>query len=86
MIKELLLFFSQIKIIYKPKKIETKIKNENLQKIFEKNTNDLTNFKKIINDLIENENKDIKEVYELIINNKEIGDKEDVNYENEDEN
>jgi len=73
-----------IKIIYKPKKVETKIKNENLQKIFEKNTNDLTNFKKIINDLIENENKDIKEVYDLIINNKEKNEEENEN-ENEDD-
>lgn len=75
-----------IKIIYKPKKIETKIKNENLLKIFEKNTNDLTNFKKIINDLIENENKDIKEVYELIINNKEINiDEEEKKYNSEED-
>ena len=45
-----------IKISYKPKKIEIKIKNEKLSKIIEKNTNDTSNFFKIINNIIEEEN------------------------------
>jgi hypothetical protein len=58
-----------VKIIFKAKKSEQKLKNENLNKIIE-NTKDLNNFKEIITNIV-NSKKDpyIFELYELIINN-----------------
>lgn len=46
----------EIKVIFKAKKIETKIKNENLNKVIEENTSDLNNFTKIINYMIKEQN------------------------------
>jgi DNA repair exonuclease SbcCD nuclease subunit len=61
------------KVIFKPKKIETQIKNETLKKIIDNNTTDLTNFKKIITELVaEKEDSYLYEVFELIINNNKI--------------
>lgn len=61
------------KVIFKPKKIETQIKNENLKKVIENNTTDLTNFKKIITELVaEKEDSYLYEVFELIVNNNKI--------------
>lgn len=61
-----------IKVIFKPKRIETEIKNENIKKIINKNTDDLTNFKKIINDIIEEHNDPyLNEIFEKVINNKD---------------
>ena len=58
-----------IKIVFKPKKIETKIKNEKLSKIIENNTENTNDFYKIINDIIE-EQDDIylKEIFNDIFN------------------
>lgn len=66
-----------IKVIYKPKKIENKIKAENLKNVIDNNTTDLTNFKKIIGELVtEKEDNYLYEVYELVVNNNKIGSKD----------
>jgi DNA repair exonuclease SbcCD nuclease subunit len=60
-----------IKIVYKAKRIETKLKNENLSKVIENNTQDLNNFKKILDEIIEEQNDPyLYQVYEIIVNNK----------------
>jgi DNA repair exonuclease SbcCD nuclease subunit len=60
-----------VKVIFKPKRIENEIKNENIKKIINKNTDDLTNFKKIITDIVEEHNDPyLNEIFEKIINNK----------------
>lgn len=60
-----------VKVIFKPKRIENEIKNENIKKIINKNTHDLTNFKKIITDIVEEHNDPyLNEIFEKIINNK----------------
>lgn len=61
-----------VKVIFKPKKKEQKLKNEDLSKIIEK-SKDSNNFKEIITDMI-NSKKDpyLYEIYEFIINNNNI--------------
>ena len=58
-----------VKVVFKPKKKDIKIKNEKLSKIINDNTEDLANFSKIISEIILDE-KDpyLSEVYELIVN------------------
>ena len=61
-----------VKVIFKPKKTEQKLKNEDLSKLIEK-SKDSNDFKEIINDIIYSK-KDpyLYEVYEFIINNNNI--------------
>jgi len=61
-----------VKVIFKPKKKDQKLKNDDLSKIIEK-SKDSNNFKEIITDMI-NSKKDpyLYEVYEFIINNNNI--------------
>jgi hypothetical protein len=60
------------KVIFKPKRIENKIKNEDLSKIIEDSKNS-SNFKQIITDIV-NSKKDsyLYEVFEFILNNNNI--------------
>ena len=62
-----------VKVIFKPKKKNIKIKNEKLSKIINDNTEDLTNFSKIINEIInEQEDPYLLEVFEIVVNNNKI--------------
>lgn len=59
-----------IKVVFKPKKKDLKIKNEKLAKIIDNNTENLTDFSKIIKEIIEEQNNYyLNEVYNLVINN-----------------
>ena len=59
-----------VKVIFKPKRIEKKLKKETLKNNIENNPNDFTT---IIQDIIEQErNSYLLEAYELVFNNKEI--------------
>ena len=67
-----------IKIVFKPKKKDIKIKNEKLSKIINDNTEDLANFSKIISEIIlDQKDPYLSEVYELIVNNNTLK-KEDI--------
>lgn len=67
-----------IKVVFKPKKKDIKIKNEKLSKIINDNTEDLANFSKIISEIIlEQKDPYLSEVYELIVNNNTLK-KEDI--------
>lgn len=61
-----------VKVVFKPKRIEKKIKDENIQDSIEKNKGS-NNFKEILQDMID-KNKDVylRQVYESIINEKEV--------------
>lgn len=59
-----------IKIVFKPKKKDLKIKNEKLAKIIDNNTGNLADFSKIIKEIIEEQNNSyLNDVYNLVINN-----------------
>lgn len=61
-----------IKVVFKPKRIETKLKNQAIQDNINSNK-DSNNFKEILETMIEKqENPWVKEVFELVINNREI--------------
>jgi DNA repair exonuclease SbcCD nuclease subunit len=62
-----------VKIVFKPKKKDIKVKSEKLSKIINDNTEDLANFSKIINEII-NEHQDpyLMEVFEIVVNNNKI--------------
>jgi DNA repair exonuclease SbcCD nuclease subunit len=67
-----------IKVVFKPKKKNIKIKNEKLSKIINDNTEDLANFSKIISEIIlDQKDPYLSEVYELIVNNNTLK-KEDI--------
>jgi DNA repair exonuclease SbcCD nuclease subunit len=66
-----------IKVVFKPKKNEIKLKNEKLQKIFEESKEEEennSNFGKILAKIIDHEKETeyLKEIYEIVINNKNI--------------
>ena len=59
-----------VKVVFKPKKKDIKIKSEKLSKIINDNTEDLANFSKIISEIIlDQKDPYLSEVYELIVNN-----------------
>ena len=60
-----------IKVVFKPTRKYTEVKNENLKKVITNNTGDLSNFKKIITEIVE-EQKDpyLDEVFKIVMNNK----------------
>ena len=61
-----------IKVVFKPKRIETKLKNQSIQDNINSNK-DSNNFKQILETMIEKQdNIWLKEVYELVINNREV--------------
>ena len=61
-----------VKVVFKPKRSEKKLKNEKMQENIEKNEG-VSDFKLILEDMIENQkNPYLREAYELIINNKQI--------------
>jgi DNA repair exonuclease SbcCD nuclease subunit len=65
------LIANDIKVVFKPKRIETKLKNETLDKILNDNCNEGGNFKKILLSIVESKkNPFLVEMYELIINNR----------------
>ena len=53
-----------IKISYKPKKIEIKIKNEKLSKIIEKNSKEIRDFNDLIENFKRNEERLLEEIKE----------------------
>jgi predicted phosphodiesterase len=61
-----------IKVVFKPKRIETKLKNQSIQDNINLNK-DSNNFKEILETMIEKQgNPWLTEVYELVINNREV--------------
>ena len=59
-----------IKVVFKPKKKDLKIKNEKLLKIIDNNTENLADFSKIIKEIIEeHEDPYLNEVFDLVVNN-----------------
>ena len=61
------LISKEIKIVFKAKKSDNKIKNENLSKVIEENTSDLNNFSKIITYMIKEQNDPyLEDVFKLL--------------------
>lgn len=61
-----------IKVVFKPKRSEKKLKDEKVQENIEKNEG-ISDFRLILEDMIENQkNPYLREAYELIVNNKQV--------------